>query len=104
MSGILENIWPPTKTWKRSILWALGAGFVLQIAVPAFFEGIGDQRDELYSIILGFWSAMWVTGRGWNSTMQPLGISLMLGINTLVYGILLLIGIRVYYWVKGYKA
>ena len=47
---------------------------------------------------------MWVTGRGWNSTMQPLGISLMLGINTLVYGILLLIGIRVYYWVKGYKA
>jgi hypothetical protein len=95
MSELLENIWPPTKTWKRSILWALGFGFFLQIAVPTLLALFGANHAAFYSSIVGFWPMMWATGRGWNSSITPLGYLLMFSINTLAYGTLLLIGVRI---------
>ena len=104
MSGILEKIWPPTKTWRRSILWALGGGFVLQIAVPEFLGMIGAGHAGFYSAILGFWPAMMATRSGWNSSLSPLGYLITFVINTIAYGIVVLIGMRSYVCLKPRRA
>ena len=101
MSGILENIWPPTKTWRWSILWSLGGGFVLQIVVPEFLDMIGAGHAGFYSAILGFWPAMMATRSGWNSSLSPLGYSITFVINTIAYGIVVLIGLRSYVCLKA---
>jgi hypothetical protein len=100
VSKLASVIWPPAKTWKRSILWAFGIGFVLQIAVPEFLEVIGAGHAAFYSMILGFWPAMMATKSGWNSSLSRVGYFITFGINTLVYGSLLLIGLRSYVRLK----
>jgi hypothetical protein len=104
MRGPLKNIWPPTKTWRRSILWALGGGFVLQIAVPEFLEMAGAGQAAFYSMIPGFWPAMMATRGGWNSSLSLLGYLITFGINTIVYGIVALIGMRSYVYLKLRRA
>jgi hypothetical protein len=101
MSGLLENVWPPTKSWKRSILWALVFAFFLQIAVPTLLALIGANHAAFYSSIVGFWPMMWATGRGWNSSVTLLGYLVMFSINTLAYGILMMIGIRISASLRG---
>jgi hypothetical protein len=103
MISDLKNSWPPINTWRQSALWALVIGFVLQFAVPTFLAGIGAQHSAFYSSILGFWPMMYATGRGWNSSVTPLGYLLMFGINTLAYGIVSLIGLRAYVCLRSQK-
>jgi len=93
MSVILEKAWPPTKTWRRSILWALGCGFILQIVVPSLLQILGAQRAALFAMLPGLWPILWATG-GWFASIAPMGYVVMFTINTLAYGGLLLIGFR----------
>jgi hypothetical protein len=104
MSGFFKKIWPPTETWRRSILWSLGGGFVLQIAVPEFLGMIGAGHAGFYSVILGFWPAMMATRSGWDSSLSPLGYLIMFVINTIAYGIVVLIGMRSYVGLKPRRA
>jgi hypothetical protein len=93
MSAVLEKIWPPTRTWRRSILWSLSCGFVLQIAVPTILALLGAQRAALFAMLPGLWPILWATG-GWFAGISPLGYLLMYSINTLAYAVLLLAGFR----------
>lgn len=93
MNAFLENLWPPSKTCKLSILWSLVFGFVLQIALPVLFSTIGAKRIALFAMLPGLLPILWAT-RGWFAGIAPLGYILMFSINTLVYASLLLVGIR----------
>ena len=93
MSRFGTKIWPPTKSWKRSILWAISAGFVLQIATPAVLQVIGWQRAALYSMLPGLWPILWATG-DWFAGITRIGYLLMYSVNTVAYSALLLIALR----------
>jgi hypothetical protein len=89
----LEKCWPPTKTWKISIGWALGLGFILQIAIPGAFALLGARRVALSAELPGLLPILWAT-RGWFAGITFAGYVLMFSVNTLVYGLLLFAGFR----------
>jgi hypothetical protein len=89
----LEKCWPPTKTWKLSIVWAIGLGFILQIAIPGAFALLGAHRVALFAELPGLLPILWATG-GWFASISPVGYVVMFSINTLAYGLLLFAGFR----------
>ena len=92
--------WPPTRSTKASLLWALILGFVLQIAVPYVLNALGAERAALLSIYPGLFPIVWVTG-GWFAGISPLGYVLMFSINTLVYGLVVFVGLRTCAYATG---
>src|SRR5579864_2819566 len=94
MSGVLAKIWPPTSTWKVSTLWSIGCGFILQVAVPSMLQILGAHRAALYAMLPGLWPILWATG-GWFARISPVGYLVLFSINTLVYALLLFLGLRV---------
>ena len=93
MSGFFARIWPPTKNWRLSVLWSLGCGLILQIAVPSLLQILGAQRAALYAMLPGLWPILWATG-GWFAGISPVGYLVLFSINTFVYALLLFAGFR----------
>jgi hypothetical protein len=93
MNTFTERPWPPTKSRKLSVLWALLFGFVLQIALPLFLVALGVKRLALFAMYPGFLPIIWST-HGWFAGISSLGYVLVFTVNTLGYAILLLSGFR----------
>jgi hypothetical protein len=93
MHTFAERLWPPTKTWRLSILWSLGFGFVLQIALPSLLAVLGAQRAAWFAMLPGLLPILWATG-GFFAGIAPLGYVLMYAINTIMYALLLVAGFR----------
>ena len=74
MNAFIERLWPPTKSCKLSILWALIFGFVLQIALPVLLSVLGAKRAALFAIYPGLLPILWATG-GWFAGIAPVGMS-----------------------------
>jgi hypothetical protein len=89
MNAFIERLWPPTKSRKLSILWALVFGFVLQIAVPVLLSGLGAKRAALLAELPGLLPILWATG-GWFAGIAPLGYVLIFSVNTVVYATIFL--------------
>jgi hypothetical protein len=51
MISVLKNAWPPTKSCKLSVFWALVFGFVLQFALPVVMILLGSKGAALLSIL-----------------------------------------------------
>jgi hypothetical protein len=93
MTAFFEKVWPPTKTWRRSILWAFGFGFVLQIALPSLLAMAGAQRAAWLAMLPGLWPILWATG-GWFSSIAPMGYVVIYSVNTVFYGMIFMMGFR----------
>jgi hypothetical protein len=93
VGGVFEKVWPPTRSWKVSIPWSLGCGFILQIAVPSLLQISGAHRAAMYAMLPGLWPILWATG-GWFAGISPVGYLVLFSINTLVYALLLFAGFR----------
>jgi len=88
-----NRLWPPSNSYKLSILWSLILGFVLQIAVPLAFIVLGFKEAVWIPVYPGLLPIIWITG-GWFAGISPLGYVLMFSVNTVVYAIILFAGIR----------
>ena|ERR1700680_3386936 len=93
MNASADRLWPPTKTLKVSILWALCLGFVLQLTLPSLLAILGAQRAAWIAMLPGLLPILWATG-GFFAGIAPFGYALMYSVNTFVYALLLLAGFR----------
>lgn len=93
VTAFMNKLWPPTKTFRVSLLWALFCGFILSIAVPIVLAVVGFKDAALISIYPGLFPIIWAT-KGWFAGISPAGYLLMFFINTLVYGLPSLLAFR----------
>jgi len=84
--------WPPMKTFGLSAIWAVVIGFLLQFAVPFALPSLGLEKAELI-VNPGLLIIVRSTG-GWFAGISPLGYVFIFAVNTLIYGALLLVGLR----------
>ena len=99
MNSIFKKLWPPTKSRKLSVFWALVFGFVLQLALPVVLIALGSKGAAILAIYPGLLPILWTT-RGWFARISPQGYAVMYIINTLFYGTLLLVGFRLCVWLR----
>jgi hypothetical protein len=93
MSTFRDSLWPPTKTWRRSILWSVVFGFLVQLFLPAILVGLGGQRAAWFALLPGLLPILLATG-GFFAGITWLGYVLMYTVNTIVYALLLFAGFR----------
>ena len=99
MGALLAKCWPPTKSTKLSLVWAIFLAFPLQIALPFVLNALRAKSAALLSIYPGLLPIVWATG-GWFAGITPAGYALMFGINTVVYSLFLLAGFKVCVWLR----
>ncbi len=90
---IAKTVWPPTKSIRLSLCWALLLGFVLSIALPLILAVTGFKDAALFAIYPGLFPIIVATG-GWFAGISVVGYLLMFSINTLVYGLLVMVAFQ----------
>jgi hypothetical protein len=92
MIDLASHCWPPTRTCRLSVLWAVAVGFLAQFAVPFALPRLGLEKAELI-VNPGLLIIVRSTG-GWFSGISPLGYVFIFAVNTIIYGALLLAALR----------
>ena len=87
---------------KHQGVSALGAdsGLCTTNSSPVRAECVGSRKGCFAFDISGIVPIVWVTG-GWFAGISPLGYVLMFSINTLVYGLVVFVGLRTCAYVTG---
>jgi hypothetical protein len=93
MNAFMERLWPPTKTWKLSLLWAFLTGFIVQFGLPVLLNAVGAERAAWLVTLPGMWPILRATG-GFFSSLAPLGYLFVFSVNTAFYALILLAGLR----------
>jgi len=100
MNWSFAKYWPPAKSLALSIVWCLLLGFALQLVVPFLLIAIGLKDAAWLAWFPGLLPIICATG-GWFASITPIGYVLIFAINTLVYGGLLLLGLRGCLWCRN---
>ena len=90
---IAKTVWPPTKSIRLSICWVLLFGFMLSIGLPLLLDVTGFKNAALFAIYPGLYPIIVATG-GWFAGVSVVGYLLLFSINTLVYGLLVMVAFR----------